>query len=742
MKKAAKHIGKIIKVLLISLIFGILIGSIMLFSVYFSANIDENKLKVKKSEIEVFCNENKLINNDNLYKYVRYEDISPNIINAFVALEDKRFFSHNGIDLYRICGALINNVKHGYFKEGGSTITQQLAKNTHLTNDKTFKRKIQELRMARLIEKKYSKEEILEMYLNAIYYGSGIYGIDSACKNYFNKHPNEVSISEGAILAGIVKNPQKYSPKNNPKNAISRRNLVLSLMCDQGYISKDQFMVEKSKSYLNNQQKQANSTCVPYYNAVLAEACEILNVDEKSLINSNYKIHTYYNHQQQTLLTELFSSNNFSGTNKNNVSPAYSATICDNATGSINAYYSNSELNVITTRRQPASTIKPFIAYCPALENGLITTETMVFDEKIDYNGYSPKNYGNSYDGWITIENALKSSKNSIPVKLFNELGINNAIAFAKGCGFKFNDNDYNLSTALGGMTYGTTIPELTSAYMTLANGGIYRKNTFIRQIIDENGKIVYKNDNKPIRVMSPDTAYLTTNMLIETVKNGTAKKLNGFEYQIAAKTGTSQSAISDGNLDAWNISYNTQNTVCVWYGDVINDGISSLDITGGSLPTLLANKIYKSLNPPQKSSFSQPYSVIELEIDSYAQNTDKNLYLTNAYTPQEYRKKCFFSTKNHPTEVSNYFDLSKIECKIDTDYESGALTINLSNSPIYTYILIEKDILNSVTTNYNLSNSQNLVSLPKENGVYSYAVEVRFNNKRLGYIASKLIFI
>ena len=163
MKKAAKHIAKIIKVLLISLIFGILIGSIMLFSVYFSANIDENKLKVKKSEIEVFCNENKLINNDNLYKYVRYEDISPNIINAFVALEDKRFFSHNGIDLYRICGALINNVKHGYFKEGGSTITQQLAKNTHLTNDKTIKRKIQELRMARLIEKKYSISSIQEI---------------------------------------------------------------------------------------------------------------------------------------------------------------------------------------------------------------------------------------------------------------------------------------------------------------------------------------------------------------------------------------------------------------------------------------------------------------------------------------------------------------------------------------------------------------------------------------------------
>ncbi len=742
MKKTRKNIRKIIKVLLISFIFGILIGSTMFFSVYFNANIDENKLKVKKSEIQVFCNKDELINNDDLYKYVKYDDISLNIINAFVALEDKRFFSHKGIDFYRITGALFNNIKNGYFKEGGSTITQQLAKNTHLTNEKTIKRKIKELRMARLIEKKYSKEEILEMYLNAIYYGNGLYGIDSACKNYFDKHPNEITLAEGAMLAGIVKNPQKYSPKNNLKNAISRRNLVLRLMYDQGYITKGQLNTETSKAYIFPTKNRTSQVSIPYYNAVLAEACDLLGLNEKTLINSNYKIYTYYDKQQQNKLNDLFLSGNFTSPNKNNVFPAYSATICDNSLSAITAYYSNSELNVITTRRQPASTIKPFIAYGPALESGLITPETMVFDEKISYDGYSPKNYGDTYNGWISIKDALKSSKNSIPVKLLNELTITRAIEFAKKCGFTFSDKDYNLSTALGGMTYGVTIPELTSAYTTLANGGMYQKNTFIRHIIDENGKIIYKNTHKPTRAMSPDTAYLITDMLVETAKSGTAKKLNNFDYQLAAKTGTSQSVNNDGNLDAWSISYSTQHTICVWYGDTINDKTSNLDFTGGSLPTLLAQHIYKTLKSPQKKSFPQPYNVIELEIDKYAQAKDNTLYLCNPYIPQEYRKKCYFSMDNYPIETSPYFDITRLHCDLIPDYNNDTLTINISETLPYEYILVEKDIFNNTCTNYKLSNSKNVINLPTKNGVYDYAVEVMLNNKKIGCITSKLVFI
>ncbi|MDD4316449.1 MAG: transglycosylase domain-containing protein, partial [Clostridia bacterium] len=213
------------------------------FTVYFSARLD-NTVTYGETAIKVMDNVGEEIPSPSSVRiYIKYDEISPHIINAFVALEDKRFFKHSGIDYIRIGGALINNIKAGYIKEGGSTITQQLAKNTQLSNKKTLQRKIKEAKLARDIERKYSKEEILEIYLNAIYFGNSIYGINEACMRFFNKKPADIELYEAAILAGVVKNPGKNSPLRSPANANQRKNLVLRLMKEQGYI--DAFQYEK-----------------------------------------------------------------------------------------------------------------------------------------------------------------------------------------------------------------------------------------------------------------------------------------------------------------------------------------------------------------------------------------------------------------------------------------------------------------------------------------------------------------
>lgn len=730
MSSHKKFFNKALKVLLFSVIFIIIVGVLMFFSIYFSSNLDKTTIVVKKAEIELYDNDSTLIVNNELYKYIPYEKISPNVINAFIALEDKRFYTHKGIDYYRLLGALINNVKSLSFKEGGSTITQQLAKNTQLNNEKTLKRKIKEMRIARQIEKNYTKNQILEMYLNAIYYGNGIYGIDSACRNYFNKSPTEISISEGAILAGIVKNPQKYSPKNNPNLAIKRRNLVLSLMKEQNFISETQYSQALKESYVQLEKSSIKQSCTPYYLSAISEASKLLGISEKELIKKNYKIYTYYDVNQQKSLANVLNSE------KEN---SFASIICDNATGGISAYYSNVETDIFENRRQPASTIKPFIAYLPAIEYGLITPETMVFDEKPNINGYAPENHSKKYVGWTTVKTALSSSINSVSVSLVNELGVHNAIDFAKKFGLTFDKNDYNLSTSLGGLTYGFTLNELTSAYMCIANGGIYKENSFIKKIVDSTGKIIYANNNIGNRVISEDTAYLITDMLMNTVSNGTAKKLQGLDFQIASKTGTAQSANSTLNTDAWNISYTTQNTVGVWIGNTKYDKKYDVTVTGSTLPTIFSRQIYKSIDAPVNTNFYIPYSVVEAEIDTFAQNKQQKILLSNKYTPEIYKKRCYFSIRNCPTVISPYFDLSKIIVNYNLVNSKIAVSIEQPNDVTYNYKIIETNLLNSTKKEYSYIKEREIHLT--NNSIFSYKIAIYHEDVLVGYSPEKLVF-
>jgi len=646
--------GKKLLIAIISLFITLLLIGIIAFSaIYFSARLDDNAIAVERATLKIVSSDGKEIDPDALNRYVKYEDINTNIINAFVSLEDKRFFKHKGVDYYRLLGATVKNIKSGYFKEGGSTITQQLAKNTQLNSEKTITRKIKEMKLAHDIEKKYSKEEILEMYLNAIYYGNGIYGIDSACKTYFDKSPKDISVSEGAILAGIVKNPSSYSPLANADKSAERMKLVCRLMKEQGYITEKEYDEALKYKYIKPETESVN----PYFSAVLSEASEILGLDPKTLIKSEYVITCYYDEKIQNAVQKIGGDPSFVTKTHNGNEALSSVLICDNKTGGIIAAYSSDGINPVTFRRRPGSAIKPIAVYAPALEKNAITEASMFVDEKTDFNGYVPSNYKDIYYGNIDVETAVKNSVNTVAVKIFSDTGKEYCIDKAAQAGITVDKNDMNLSFALGGMTYGTTAKELSEAYMCLSNGGEKQTVGLIKSVKDKSGNIIYNKSDYKKRVFSEETAYIMTDLLQKTAQNGTAKKLSSLPFDVAAKTGTVGGNVD--NTDAWCVSYTNDYTVCVWYGGRDNTDGENISVTGGGLPALLSSQIYSKL-PITNKNFDVPESVFDAEIDLYAREHTGEIMLANADTPAEYRKNYVFGESNSPTEVSPYFDFSR----------------------------------------------------------------------------------
>lgn len=702
------------------LLFSIVItaSAVFFYFVTKDANIDKLLLTNSQNISKLYDDNCKIVNCSNIFnKYVPFEDISEEIITAFVVLEDKRFFSHRGLDYTRILGALINNIKKGYLSEGGSTITQQLIKNTFLTNEKTFKRKLKEAKLAKQIEKSFSKNEILTMYLNAIYFGDGIYGILRACEIFFNKKPSQIDIFEASLLAGIVKNPGKNSPILHPDNANNRKNIVLGVLLKNNAISNDEYL--KGIEYIYKPpQKQKVKLSSSYLSAVFDEASIILNTNPRSVIYGNYKIYTYLDQTLQNYIENLFNDKAFSF---NNVD--FLSLVADNNNGGIKSYQSTSNISLYNLRRQPASVIKPILVYAPALDMCYISPATMLIDEPININGYAPKNYANKYLGLTSIRNAVINSSNSIAVKILNDIGIKNAINIAKHMGLNFDLEDSGLALSLGGMKYGVTMTEITESYMALANEGCHKSINFIKKIENQNGEIVYLQKNISKKIISKESAYLMTDMLIDTTKTGTAKKMGSLPFEIAAKTGTAGTNL--GNNDAWNMSYTAESTVCVWFGNLSNSSKSmiSKDITGGAYPTILAKYIHSRIPPKRK--FEIPDGIIEVDIDTYSSSIGDMPLIATRNTPFKYISTELFDNKNAPFEFSRYFDdaipfdflinfYSFIQISFQT--KKGFRYKIYKKNLEYAILLSEVDysILNYVLIDYDLLS-----------GVYNYYVEV-----------------
>lgn len=728
--KVRKRGWKIVALITVIVSIIMLISLIIAFcSIYFSVKLDDEAVIADRAKIRIYDENDEEISYGHLNRYVKYEDINTNIINAFVALEDKRFFKHKGVDYYRTAGALINNIKSGYLKEGGSTITQQLAKNTHFSNEKTLIRKIKEMKVAKDIERKYSKEEILEMYLNAIYYGNGIYGIDAACKKYFGKSPAEVNLSESAILAGIVKSPQKYSPKNYPEKSYQRMKLVLDLMKEQGYIDEEEYNQAKEYSYV----EQNDTDGSPYLSAVISEACSLLDTTETELLKTPLKIVTYYDKKLQNDIKSEYDSGNYDAQTLCGDRALSYAAIADNASGGIAAYINVGDVDV-NMRRQPGSVIKPILVYCPALNAGKITPADVFVDEKKDFYGYSPSNYHDIYYGNVDVETALKKSLNSVAVEIYAKSDQKYCRDLASKAGISIDKNDDNLALALGGMTYGVDVKEVLRSYMTLANGGLTQEVGFIKEITDASGKTIYRKNDVTERVFSEEAAYLTTDMLIKTAKDGTAKKLNRIKSPIAAKTGTVQGN-NGRNTDAWCVSYNNRYTSCVWYGGKDNTDEQTVDITGGGLPALLTAG-FLSKTEQAGSEIVKPDSIIELNIDTFAQNKDKKIYLANPNTPDRYKKTYLFDANDRPVTYSPYFFMNDNEFRSER-YDEGIIIKLCVNYP-YSYRIyeikegIERDLYRYETSVEELFDNEKTFLLPpiEANTLY---MDVFYQNELVG---------
>lgn len=567
---------------------------------------------------------------------------------AFVAVEDKRFFYHKGIDVKRVVGAMLNNIKSKSFKEGASTISQQLIKNTHLDNEKTINRKVNEMFLAMELEQNYTKEQILEMYLNTIYFGRNAYGIENAANVYFDKSAESLTLSESATLAGMIKAPNTYAPDKNIDKCRHRRNIVLGLMYQQGIINDLQYQSAISEEIHYVAQKRITEKTYMYY--ALKEACKILNMTETQLLSSNYTIETFCDQYTQRQLYDIATKDYTTDINGNLSSLA---CVVSNNDGKIIACYMRGDN--ADSRSQVGSALKPIAVYAPALDQRIITQASPILDEPTDFNGYKPQNVANCYNGWITVKQAVARSLNIPAVKTLNALTISTAQKYLEKLGFV---GEQNLSLALGNINGGATPLEVTKCYTALANNGIASETQFVKEIHSNKG-VIYTAKQRTTQVYQPTTSFLMTDMLLEVVNSGTAKTLKK-DYQIAAKTGTVGN--TNGNTDALVAGYTTQNTFVIWHKGQFDNATNGSNAPCKLLSRLL-DSIYKEHKP---ANFQPPDGVVKLTLDKRC--LEDNQQLNIAKTGIEF----WFDKSNRPTEKAKQEQYSY--CINTTNTSNGIL--------------------------------------------------------------------
>lgn len=659
---------KITFAVLLTVLFLFFLSFLAFFVLTADAKLDEEKLE-NQERITLYYDKN----NELLFKTssgintVNIEELPPYVYNSFVAVEDERFYSHNGVDAKSLFRALMTNIRTFSFKEGGSTISQQLIKNTQLNSDKTIKRKLSELKLALELEKKYKKSDILEKYINTIYFGNGCYGIADASEYYFGKKPENLSVSESAILASIIKSPLNYAPNKNPENCKKRRDIVLKKMLEQKYIDEFEY-----KSALDSEIQTK-----PYVKAAQNFFLRQAEKETENIIK-NYpyeyktlKVYTNFDKKIQEDVDLYFTSDKLDSDktvcilDKENLVAAYASTIGER-------------------ERRLGSTIKPVLVYAPAIETDTVFPCSIIKDEKTEIDGYQLKNYNDLYYGNVSVRFSLAKSLNSCAVKLLNSTGIENSKEYAVKCGINLGDNENNLSIALGNTENGTTLVDLLGAYSVFRDEGEYVKPSFIKEIIDDNGNVVYKKNNSKNRIFSVGTCELMNDMLNYTVKNGTAKALNS-EIPLCAKTGTVGN--EHGNTDAYTVSYNSEYVMGVWYGNADSSYMDNR-ITGGSYPARLAGSIWKRIYDQKPApEFIDNKECVYLDLDREEYENGK-VVLADENAPERYKIKEIFKKSKVPKERSDKFTAPKVlKAEISVDYSRVKIQLcltKLANAYIY----------------------------------------------------------
>lgn len=522
------------------------------------------------------------------FSKVEANEIPKELKEAIVATEDKNFYNHPGYDLCGVMRSMIENAIAGRVVQGGSTITQQLSRMLFLSNEQSFTRKIKEIIIAAQIEKSINKDQILTMYLNNVYLGSGAYGVEGAAQIYFAKHLNQLSLAEIALIAGLPQAPSVYSPFNNLDLAIKRRNQVLQRMYKMKYIDKAAFEKAKAEkvqlttmptSYLLNK--------APYFCDMIMRELEKLGFTEQEISQGGYKIVTTldYNTQVKTNEAIIAQLNAYGLRGVNNQAAVFAFSPID---GKILAYaggkdYSQSQYDRVTQAvRPPGSAFKPFI-YTAAVEKG-VSPNDMIDDKPFSAGTWTPHNYGNKYRGQIPVYKALMISSNVCAARVIQYVGVRAVIQIARIMGIT-TPLEYDYTIALG--SNGVKLYELTRAYGIYANGGFKVEPYGIERIESSRGKVLYSASRPRItKVLSTDTAAVMTAMLRTVIEHGTGMAAN-IGRPAAGKTGT-----TDDYKDAWFVGYTPNVVIGVWVGNDDNTKMGGL--TGGTVPALIWRDIMK----------------------------------------------------------------------------------------------------------------------------------------------------
>lgn len=504
---------------------------------------------------------------------VKLSQVPPVVKNAFLAAEDIRFYQNNGIDLRSLARAAWYDLTTLSLSQGASTITQQLAKNAFLTPDRTLKRKVQEVLLGFELAHRYSRDEILEMYLNKIYLGDGAYGIGAAARDYFNKDVSQLTLPEAALLAGLPQAPSAYSPKTHPAAAKQRRDEILKKMLNYNLISEQQYRQAVNTGIKLSPPAEKTEKYPYFVDYVTTQLARKLGED--TVYRGGLKVYTTLDPTVQEAAETAFADPaNFPASlrdAKGILQPEGAAVFLDPQTGAIRAMVGGREhtgaqvLNrAYQTYRQPGSSIKPFVAYGPAIEYSGLTPDSIVDDSPVTFGNYSPQNDDGTFMGPITLRTALALSRNVVAVKLLAQVGIPRAVQFARGVGITSLDpGKEGLSMALGGLYKGVTPLEMAAAYGAVANGGVYISPFAISEVVGDDGSLIYKAKVESHRAMQPYTAAALTSMMETGVASGTGTnaQLDGGR-PAAGKTGT-----AEHGRDLWFCGFTPQLAGVVWIG-------------------------------------------------------------------------------------------------------------------------------------------------------------------------------
>lgn len=616
---------------------------------------------------------------------VRLSQVPQHVRDAFIAAEDLRFYSHNGFDLVRIFGSVVANLRAQSYAQGASTISQQLVKLTHLSSEKTLARKAEELYLSIQLEAMFEKDEILEMYLNTIYFGEGAYGVQAASEVYFDKDVSDLTLAESAALAATIKAPSAYSPAADAEANRTRRGYILDTMLENGMIDAGQAEAARAEELTLSGRPQRVNAHGWFVDAALEEAEDILGVTADELLTGGYYIETTMDARLQALAESLFEDDSlFPGDAADGTAVQGALAVTDVETGGLAALIGGREYTVqrgfhraTQMRRQPGSALKPLAVYAPAIQMGY-TTASILQDMRRDFGGgYNPRNAGESYHGAVTLRRALALSMNVATVQLMSEIGVSASLAFLEQAGIPLTQTDGNLSLALGSMTTGVTPAELSASYAMFGNRGVYNPPYLIERIFASDGTELYAHAASPRTVMTAQDAYLMTSLMQSVTGWGTGAKLSATGLAVAGKTGTVSLVGMSGNRDIWMAAYTSDWSLACWMGFDVTDADHRLPSrqSGGDATAALATAFFRqAYRDRERPSFSSPGGLVWLTIDTAASQASGYPMLASSATPDDYKLSEVFLESNRPWATSSLWQSPRACSYFYIDYDASGL--------------------------------------------------------------------